>query len=268
MVCENRIIEEKMNYIDFHCHLDYREFDSTRKDIVDECFANGFKRIVTVADPYEDGSVERTMEALEYNENVSCMIAAHPHNADSYAPFVEARILKLMEHQRAIGIGEAGLDFHYNLSTPQNQERVFRRQIAIAREMQLPLTIHSREAEPLVLKIIEEERFDRPVIFHCYTGNIEDAREILKRGYRISISGIVTFKKSEFLREIAAMIPIDSIFTETDSPYLSPVPFRGKTNTPLRVQIVADTVAQLKGIEVLELNDAINKSFEEIFKKI
>ncbi len=256
-----------MNYIDFHCHLDYREFDANRKQIVDECFAAGFKRMVTVADPYEDGSIERTLEAMDYHEHVACMIAAHPHNADSYAPAIEARILTLMQHPRAIGIGEAGLDFHYNLSSPENQERVFRRQIAIAREMKLPLTIHSREAEPLVLKIIEEEKFDGHVIFHCYTGNIADAGEILKRGYRISISGIVTFKKSDFLREIATMIPIESIFTETDSPYLSPVPFRGKTNTPLRVRIVADTVAQLKGIQVSELNDAMNRSFEAIFAK-
>ena len=253
-----------MNVIDFHCHLDVEEFNENQQEIIEECFNSGFSKIVTVADPYEEGSYERTVRALQCNENVLCMAAAHPHNADRYTPEIEKGILKFIEEHRAAGYGEAGLDFHYNLSTPENQARVFQRQIAIADELKLPLIIHSRKAETEVLNALEEARFTQPVVFHCYTGSKEDAEEILKRGYYISISGIVTFKNADFLREIVKIIPLDRIFTETDSPYLSPVPFRGKTNTPLRVTLVAEKVAEIKGIPVEHLNRCINENFHRI----
>ena len=253
-----------MNFIDFHCHLDYKEFDNNRKAIVEECFNSGFAKIVTVADPYEEGSYERSKEALQSNENVCCMAAAHPHKADLYTQEIEKGILKFIADNQAIGYGEAGLDFHYNLSTPENQQTVFKRQIAMANELKLPLVIHSREAEPMVLKFLEEAKFDLPVVFHCFTGNKEDAEEILKRGYYISISGIITFKNAEFLRDIVKMIPLNRIFSETDSPYLSPVPFRGQTNTPLRVTLVAKKVAEIKGITVEQLNQSINDNFNKI----
>jgi TatD DNase family protein len=250
-----------MNYIDFHCHLDFIDFDGKRADIVKECFDSGFSRIVTVADPYEEGSFQRTVETLGCDSRVSCMTAAHPHNADKYSPEIEKNIIAFIQKNNAVGLGEAGLDFHYNLSEPETQIKVFKRQIALADELALPLIIHSRNAETQVLSALEEYKFDRPVVFHCYTGSIEDAEEIIKRGYYISISGIATFKKSQFLRDIAQMVPLDRIFTETDSPYLSPEPFRGKTNTPLRVKIVAEKVAEVKGIPVKELNKAINENY-------
>lgn len=257
-----------MSFIDFHCHLDYNEFDNNRKAIVDECFNSGFTKIVTVADPYEEGSYERTKEVLQCNENVCCMAAAHPHKADQYSPEIESGILKFIEENNAIGYGEAGLDFHYNLSSPENQRKVFKRQIAIAHELQLPLIIHSRKAEQEVLKFLEELKFDLPVVFHCYTGSKEDAAEIIKKGYYISISGIVTFKNAEFLRDVVKIIPLNRIFTETDSPYLSPVPFRGKTNTPLRVTLVAQKVAEIKGISVEQLNRFISENFNRIAAKL
>ncbi|MGD2091969.1 MAG: TatD family hydrolase [Candidatus Aminicenantes bacterium] len=253
-----------MNVIDFHCHLDDKAFDNNRKAIVEECFNSGFAKIVTVADPYEKGSYERTIEVLHSNKNVHCMTAAHPHKADHYTPEIEKGMLKFITDHNAIGYGEAGLDFYYNLSTPKNQQTVFKRQIAIANELQLPLIIHSREAEPEVLKFLEEAKFDLPVVFHCYTGSKEDAEEILKRGYYISISGIVTFKNTEYLCDIVKMIPLQRIFIETDSPYLSPVPFRGQTNTPWRVTLVAEKVAEIKEISVEQLNRCIIDNFNKI----
>jgi len=253
-----------MNFVDFHCHLDFKDFDGNRKEIVEECFNSGFAKLVTVADPYEEGSYDRTIETLQYNENVFCMAAAHPHNADRYTVEIEKGILKFIEKNSAAGYGEAGLDFHYNFSTPDNQVRVFKRQIAIADELALPLIIHSRKAEKAVIHALEQAQFFKPVVFHCYTGSKGDAEEILKRGYYISISGIVTFKNAEFLREIVKIIPPDRMFTETDSPYLSPVPFRGKTNTPLRVTLVAEKVAEIKGIPLEQLNRCVNENFERI----
>jgi TatD DNase family protein len=254
-----------MNWLDFHCHLDMAEFNDTWQQVLDECFEAGFSWIVTVADPYEEGSMERTREILAYHDRVLAMMAAHPHKADHYSPEVEKRVLALLEHKKTVGLGETGLDFYYNFSTPENQQKVFRRQIAIASEMDLPLTIHSREAEAVVLRILEEEKFDRPVVFHCYTGNMADAQEILKRGYSISISGIVTFKKSDYLRDIVRLIPLEQIFTETDAPYLSPEPYRGKVNTPRRVEMVAERVAGIKTVDVSQLNDAVNQNFQRLF---
>ncbi|MCP4149724.1 MAG: TatD family hydrolase [bacterium] len=253
-----------MNITDFHCHLDMKAFDENRKELVDEFFNSGASQMVSVADPYETGSLRITKEILGYNKNISTMVAAHPHNADQYSPEIEKNILDFVTDTNAIAIGEAGLDFHYNLSTPENQRDVFKRQINIAKDLKLPLVIHSRNAESLVLQTLEELKFSLPVVFHCYTGNITDAREILNRGYSISISGIVTFKKSEFLREIAAIIPLNQLFTETDSPYLSPVPFRGKVNNPLRVRFVAETIAELKNIPVDEVNENVHKNLESL----
>ncbi len=250
------------NYVDFHCHLDFKEFDGKRKEIINKCFNSGFSNIVSVADPYEPGSFERTVETLQCHDQVYCMAGGHPHYASKYSNEIEENIIGFITENNAIGYGEAGLDFHYNLSSPDDQRRVFKRQISVAKELKLPLIIHSRNAEKEVMDALEEMKFDHPVVFHCYTGNIEDGEEIIKRGYSISISGIVTFKKSDSLREVVKIIPIDRIFTETDSPYLAPVPFRGETNTPYWVTHVAQKVAELKEISVETLNNQIKRNLE------
>ncbi|MCK5057919.1 MAG: TatD family hydrolase [Candidatus Aminicenantes bacterium] len=257
-----------MKYIDFHCHLDMEDFDSNREEIVAECFASDFAKLVTVADPYEKNSLQLTGEILGYNKNVFCTAGAHPHNANHYTSQIEKDLLNFLKEKRnrVLAVGEAGLDFHYNFSTPENQRRVFKRQVDIAKDLKLPLVIHSREAEKDVLEILEQAKFNLPLVFHCYTGDIENAREILKRGYYISISGIVTFKKSEYLREIVEIIPLNRIFSETDSPYLSPEPFRGRLNTPLRVRLVAEKIAEVKGIPVEKLNKAVNSNFNRLRK--
>lgn len=253
-----------MEYIDFHCHLDSEEFKEDRKQIVENIFNSGISKLITVADPYEDESHQSTLEIMEYNSNIFSMTAAHPHNADNYNQKIEERILDFLGTERVIGVGEAGLDFHYNLSKPENQRKVFRRQIGIARERKIPLIIHSREAESEVLRILEEMKFDNQVVFHCYTGKYEDAIEIIKRGFYISFSGIITFKKADYLRKIVSAVPADRLFSETDSPYLSPEPYRGKTNSPERVKIVADKLAEIKGMSVSEMNSFILRNFERI----
>lgn len=251
---------------DFHCHLDMKQIGKNAEMIVEEFFKESSGYLITVADPYEETSLTRTKEILSLNKNIYSMTAAHPHNADNYSEEIENRIIKFLETDRVIAIGEAGLDFFYNLSKKEKQVEVFRRQIAIAKEKNLFLTIHSREAEELVLKILEEEKFHLPVVFHCYTGNMENAVEIIKRGYHISFSGIVTFKqkKTEYLREIAKIVPLDQIFTETDSPYLAPEPQRGRTNSPLYVKHITEKISELKGISLETLNNAVKKNIERL----
>jgi len=254
-----------MNFIDFHCHLDDAGYDQNRQELITECFASGLSKLVTIADPIESRSVDKTLEMLDYEENIYTMIAAHPHNADKYGKEQEETIFSFIKKGKPIAIGETGLDFHYNFSTPDNQLKVFKRQIALAKELDLPLVIHSREAETKVLEILEQEKCQAPVVFHCYSGSREDAEEILKRDYYISISGIVTFKKATLLQDIVKIIPLDKIFTETDSPYLSPEPFRGKTNFPYRVKLVAEKIAEIKEISVSKLNQAIGNNFDNLF---
>jgi TatD DNase family protein len=258
---------ETRNFIDFHCHLDDEMYDSNRRELIDECFDSGLGKLVTIADPFEAGSVEKTREMLDLSKDIFAMIAAHPHHADSYGPDQEKKIFSFLKEGKLIAIGETGLDFHYHYSTPENQLKVFKRQIAIARESELPLVIHSREAESRVLKTLEAEKFLAPVVFHCYSGSREDADEILKKGYYLSISGIVTFKKAQLLQEIVKSTRLDKLFTETDSPYLSPEPFRGKTNFPYRVKLVAEKIARIKGIPLQEVTGTISKNFDLLFSK-
>ncbi|MEN8153226.1 MAG: TatD family hydrolase [Acidobacteriota bacterium] len=249
-----------MGYIDFHCHLDSNEFSDNRDLLVDDIFKSGVSKIITVADPYEKDSHRITMEVAKLNKNISIMTAAHPHNADLYSPEIEKKILDFCDNPGVIGVGEAGLDYYYNLSKPDNQINVFKRQISLAKELGLPLIIHSRNAEKDVLSSLEDLSFENPVVFHCYTGNMEDAMEIISRGYYISFSGIITFKKAEYLRDIVKITPSEQLFTETDSPYLSPEPFRGKVNNPSRVKYVADRVAEIKNININILNKTIDNN--------
>lgn len=254
-----------MHEIDFHCHLDSDSFNADRVEAVSECFAAGFDAVVTVADPYEKDSESRTLEALAAHPRVFLMAAAHPHNADRYGPEVERRLERLLGHPRVIGLGEAGLDFHYDLSLRENQQRVFERQVTMAAERKLPLVIHSRAAEHLVLDTLERLKFPGHVVFHCYTGDGETAKEIIKRGYDLSFSGIITFRNAAPLREVARQTPMGRFFTETDSPYLSPEPYRGRPNRPLRVQQVVSQLAQLHEVSEDSVKAAVSRRLEEHF---
>jgi len=254
-----------MHEIDFHCHLDDESFNDDRAGAVNECFQAGFSALVTVADPYEEESTPRSLEALGVHPRVYLMAAAHPHNADDYGPAVERNLEQLLSHPRAIGLGEAGLDFHYDLSQRENQLRVFERQIHMAAEHKLPLVIHSRKAESLVLETLERLDFPGHVVFHCFTGEMDAAREIIARGYDISFSGIITFRKAAPLREVARAVPLGRFFTETDSPYLSPEPFRGRPNRPIRVRRVVETMAELHQVDTAAVTAAVAARLERVF---
>ncbi len=243
--------------IDFHCHLDDACFDSDRWRIIDRCLAAGFDRLVTAADAHDERSLALTAEILGYHSALAAVAGAHPHQADGYSPQIEGRLLAFLDRCPVLALGEVGLDFHYDFATRENQERVFRRQVALARERSLPLVIHSRQAEGLVLRILEQEKFPLPVVFHCYTGDIETAGEIVRRGYFLSISGIVTFRKADALRAVVAATPLAHLLSETDSPYLAPEPERGKTNTPLAVVRVLERIAAIKNSGLQDILDQV-----------
>lgn len=256
-----------MGFLDFHCHLDDRAYDGTRRELVNRFFEAGFSGLVTVCDPFDRGSIKKTIESLSAHEHVFTTAAVHPHNADHYDSQLEKKLVSFLGNNRVIALGETGLDFYYNHSIPENQIRVLKRQISVAGDLNLPLVIHAREAEDMVLKILEEERFKFPVVFHCFSGTGRQAEKILERGYCLSISGIVTFNKAHDLRQIVRDIPPDRIFTETDSPYLSPHPHRGKINNPLQVKVVGEKIAEIKGMTAPDLNREVIQNFNRLFSR-
>jgi TatD DNase family protein len=254
-------------YSDFHCHLDDECFEKNRWQVIEQSFTEGIQNIVSVADPFKKASLVETDKILAYKPDIHAVCGAHPHQADLYSIEVEKNIIDFIKRKKIIAVGEVGLDFHYDFASRDNQIKVLKRQVAIARESALPLVIHSRNAEAEVLKILAEEQFTSPVVFHCFTGNMAAAEEILQRGYYISISGIVTFKKADALREIVKIIPLPQLFSETDSPYLSPEPRRGEINTPLGVIQVVEKISAVKGMAVEQINDAISQNLMRLITR-
>jgi len=248
-------------YIDFHCHLDDSCYDGKREEIIARCFAAGFARLVLVADPYNERSLELTAEMAARHTGIDCTVGAHPHQADQYSAEIEKRMLAFLDRCRVLAIGEVGLDFHYDFSPRESQLRVLKRQMAIARERSLPLVIHSRRAENEVLKMLAEERFPKSVAFHCYTGDQATADEIIARGGFLSFSGIITFKKAEALRRIVAAAPRERLLSETDSPYLAPEPERGRTNTPMAAIRVVEAIAAIRQATTAAVMEQIEENF-------
>jgi TatD DNase family protein len=197
-------------------------------------------------------------------------IGIHPHAAGKFAEgaggaaaAVEAAVAA---QPAARAVGEIGLDYHYDFAPRDAQHAVFRAQIALARRRRLPIVIHTREAEDDTFAILAEEQAgDVPVVFHCFTGNVATARRVLDAGYDLSLAGIVTFPRATELKEVAAFVPLDRLLIETDSPYLAPVPHRGKRNEPAHVALVADHVASLRGDTSGRIREATTATFRRIF---
>jgi TatD DNase family protein len=202
--------------------------------------------------------------------NVYCSVGTHPHNADKELDIPVEEIVRLAAHPKVVSIGEAGLDYYYQNAPPEAQAEGFRRHIAAARETGLPLEIHTRDADEDTARILEEEHAKGPfpAILHCFTGGRELAMRALDLGLYVSFSGIVTFKKSEELRAIAADVPLDRLLVETDAPFLAPDPYRGKTNEPAYVRYTAATLAEVKGVSADEIAAATTENFFRLFRKV
>ena len=254
--------------VDSHCHLDFPDFSSDLDAIVARAAEAGIGRIVTIST-----RVRRLSELLGIAErfpNVYCSVGTHPHHADEEDGIPPQELTALTRHPKVVALGEAGLDYFYDNSSPQAQARGFRAHIAAARATGLPLVIHTRDADEDCQRILEEEVERGPfrAVLHCYTGGRELAMKAVELGLSISFTGILTFKKSGALRALAAELPADRIMIETDAPYLAPGKFRGKRNEPAYVVEVAKVLAEARGVSLQEISRQTTENFFRLFSKV
>ena len=251
-------------FIDSHAHIDGDDFDSDRKDVIERAHAAGVSTILNVGtgDPHSD-ALERAVQLGKAHESIYTAIGTHPHDARLYDDAAEAKIKNLTNNEHVIAWGEIGLDFHYDNSPRDVQLDVFKRQLLAARECDLPVVIHTREAEAETIDILQST--ESRGVFHCFSGSMELAKKAIELGFMISFSGIVTFKKADELREVAKRVPLDRLLIETDCPYLTPIPYRGKRNEPAYVVEVARCLAGLHGVELEEMGRITSENFVRFF---
>ena len=253
--------------VDSHCHLDFPDFESELDQIVARAEAAGIGAMLTISTRVRQ--FDRIRGVAERFANVCCSVGTHPHYAAEERDIRLEEILQHAAHPRVVAIGEAGLDYHYEKSPIPDQEHGFRMHIDAARETGLPLVIHSRDADAHTTRILEEEMAKGPfgAVLHCYTGGEALARRGVELGLYVSFSGVLTFKNSEALREIAAEVPLDRLLVETDAPYLAPMPMRGKRNEPSFVRHTASVLAKVKGVSDAEIARATTENFFRLFAK-
>jgi TatD DNase family protein len=253
--------------VDHHCHLDFPDFAPDLDGVVGRARSAGVGMIVTISTRIR--RFDGLLEIAERYPQVFCSVGTHPHYAHTELDVPVEEIVRLAQHPKIVAIGEAGLDYFYDKSPRAAQAQGFRNHIAAARSTQLPLVIHARDADEDVAAILEEETRQGPfpAVLHCFTGGAELARRALDLGLYISFSGILTFKKSDALRAIAASVPLDRLLVETDAPYLAPGKYRGKRNEPAYVVHTAAELAKVKGISQAELARATTDNFFRLYAK-
>ena len=254
--------------VDSHCHLDFPDLRKDLDAVVERAEAAGIGRLVTIST-----RVKRHAEVLGIAErfpNIYCSVGTHPHHAHEELDVSTADLVARTRHPKVVAIGEAGLDYHYDNSPRDAQEQGFRQHIAAARETGLPLVIHSREADDDTATILREEagKGAFPAVLHCFTGGRDLAFAGIELGLYVSFTGILTFKKSDDLRAIAAALPPDRILVETDAPYLAPGPYRGKRCEPAYVVETAKVLAETRGVSVDEIARQTTENFFRLFSKV
>jgi TatD DNase family protein len=254
--------------IDSHCHLDFPDFATELDGVVGRARAAGVGRMVTIST-----RVKKHPQALGIAEkfvDVFCSVGTHPHYANEELDIGAAALVAIAQHPKVVAIGEAGLDYHYDTSPRDAQEQGFRQHIAAARQTGLPLVIHSREADADMARILKEETENGAfsAVLHCFTGGRDLAFSAVDLGLYVSFTGILTFKNSAALRDIAAALPAERILVETDSPYLAPVPYRGKRSEPAYVLETAKVLAETRGVSLDDISRQTTDNFFRLFSKV
>jgi TatD DNase family protein len=255
-----------MNLIDTHCHLTFEPLSADVPGVVERSRAAGVAGWITIGTLLEDS--RRAVELAGQYENMFATVGIHPHDAHSVDTRALEELKQVARQEKVVAIGETGLDFHYNFSKQPDQKRVFVAHLDIARELGLPVVIHSRNAFDETMEILDRNGGGlKGVVFHCFSGSAEQARLVLEKGYFVSFTGVITFKNAESIREAARVVPLDRLMIETDCPYMSPEPVRScKPNEPALMIHTARFLAQFKGVSLEDLAEATTRTAVGFFR--
>ncbi len=257
-------------FIDSHAHIDGPEYDGDREEVIQRAWGAGVHAILNVGtgDPHS-GALERAVELAQKHDGIYAALGTHPHDARLFDDRAEERIKHLIkDNSSVIAWGEIGLDYHYDNSPRDVQREVFRRQLELAGDADLPVIIHTREAEDDTIEILQADwnKPGRRGIMHCFSGSLKLAQATMELGFLISFAGVLTFKKADDLRAVAAQVPLDRLLIETDCPYLSPAPFRGRRNEPAHVLEVARALATIHGRTPEDIGRITAGNFGRLFQ--
>ncbi len=251
-------------FIDVHAHLIDEKFESP-KNVVETANFFGVHKIIAASSNY--ATSKTSQEFAQSTQGVFCTVGVHPEDCEEY-DLVEKDLERLARKGKVVAIGEIGLDYHYENTNKEKQQQVFEKQILLAYKLNLPVVIHSRDAMNDTLKILKshKDKIKQGGIFHCYSGSVEEAKEILKLGFSFSFGGVCTFKNARKVVEVIEFLPMDKILLETDCPYLSPEPHRGQLNEPKNIPYIAEKIASIKNVTLEEVGKTTTENAERIFK--
>jgi TatD DNase family protein len=250
--------------IDSHAHLDDERFDRDRDELIKSLGKNGISTVINIGADLP--SSIKSVKLSEQYDNIYAAVGVHPHSASEMDEGTIEVLKAFSSREKVVAIGEIGLDYYYDNSPRDVQRTWFKRQMKLAKEVNLPIVVHSREANQETFDMIKAESDGKLTgVIHCYSGSVELMKEYIKLGYYISLGGPVTFKNAKTPKEVAKVVPIDRLLVETDSPYLTPEPHRGKRNEPLYVRHVAAMIAELRGMTIEELARATSENTKRLF---
>jgi TatD DNase family protein len=249
--------------IDSHCHLNYIEGCGTPAELIDEAAGEGVHTIINIGADLPSSIA--SIELAHQHEAVYAAIGVHPHDAKTVNEEVIDRVWQLASEKKVVAIGEIGLDYYRDLSPRELQRKVFQEFLELAIEVELPVVIHTREAFEDTIRIVKRYAGDlRGGVFHCFPGDMDDAKKVFDMGFRISVGGVITYKNAG-MAEVARLAPLERIILETDAPYLTPVPLRGKTNRPAYVSYVYRKLAELRQMKVAEVEKVVDRNCQKLF---
>ena len=251
--------------IDTHTHIDMENFADRFDEVMQTAKDYGVEKVVIPG--VEPSGFDRIIKLCEEYPDVYGAVGVHPEELNSYNEEAESRIKELLKHKKIIAIGEIGLDYYWDKSQIEKQKEIFERQILIAKQAQKPILVHDREAHLDSFEILKKTNAaETGVVMHCFSGSPEFAQQCINEGFYIALGGVVTFKNAKKVKEVAKTVPLDKLLLETDAPYMTPVPFRGKENQPAYVKFVAEEIAQLRGVSFEEIAEATTANAKKLLK--
>jgi TatD DNase family protein len=246
--------------VDSHCHLDHKQFAGEIDALLERAMEAGVRHFLAIGTGDGPPVLDVAIRLAERYPNVWATVGVHPHDASKANPRTFDELRGLAQHPKVVGVGEIGLDYHYDFSPRERQHEVFLEQLRIAQDVEKPVIIHTREAWNDTMAVLRG-----PGILHCFTGNAEQALQGIDLGFHLAFGGVLTFPKSDSVREAARVIPADRLLLETDCPYLAPIPFRGKRNEPAYMPHTAKKLAQVRGVTEEEIAAVTTRNFEQLF---